>query len=253
MKKQMMILAFGLFCSVSSMAAEWGGISGQVVVSGKVPEPVLLHAKGAPIKDAAVCAAMDTYNEDILVDKDSKGLANVFVYLAKAPKSIHPDLKEPKESSVLFDQKGCAFMPHAMIVRKGQNVEVISSDSVAHNTHTYPVKNNAVNIVISPNTAKGSGFAVPCSVAERLPIQVKCDYHPWMIAYWMILDHPYAAITDKDGKFRIENMPAGDHELVIWHEKVGYLDRKYKASVKKDAVTELKVVTIDATKLTEKK
>jgi hypothetical protein len=140
-----------------------------------------------------------------------------------------------------------------MIVRKGQSVEVISGDAVAHNTHTYPIKNNAVNVVISPNKGKGMGEKVPCTVAERLPIQVKCDYHPWMIAYWMILDHPYAAITDKDGKFTIENLPAGDHELVIWHEKVGYIDRKFKASVKKDAVTELKAVTVDSKKFTEKK
>jgi hypothetical protein len=82
---------------------------------------------------------------------------------------------------------------------------------------------------------------------------VKCDYHPWMIAYWMILDHPYAAITDKDGKFTIENLPEGDHELVIWHEKVGYIDRKFKANVKKGAVSELKAVAVDAKKFTEKK
>lgn len=239
--------------SVSLHAAEWGGVSGQITVSGTVPERVLLHAKGAPIKDAEVCAAVDTYSEDVIVDKDSKGLANVFVYLAKAPKAIHPDLKEPKEATMLFDQKGCQFLPHCMIVRKGQSVEVISNDAVAHNTHTYPIKNNAVNVVISPNKGKGMGEMVPCTVAERLPIQVKCDYHPWMIAYWMILDHPYAAITDKDGKFTIENLPEGDHELVIWHEKVGYIDRKFKATVKKGAVSELKAVAVDAKKFTEKK
>ncbi|MFN8706155.1 MAG: hypothetical protein ACK50J_05695, partial [Planctomyces sp.] len=111
--------------SVSLHAAEWGGVSGQITVSGMVPERVLLHAKGAPIKDAEVCAVVDTYSEDVIVDKDSKGLANVFVYLAKAPKAIHPDLKEPKEATMLFDQKGCQFLPHCMIVRKGQSVEVI--------------------------------------------------------------------------------------------------------------------------------
>jgi plastocyanin len=252
MKKHVLGMLLGLLCTGSLTAAEWGGISGQVIVNGDVPERVLLHAKGAPIKDAEVCAAADTYTEDVIVDKDSKGLANVFVYLAKAPKEIHPDLKEPTAKTVLFDQKGCAFLPHALIVRKGQSVDVISSDGVAHNTHTYPVKNNAVNVVISPNTAS-PGTLVPCSLGERLPIQVKCDYHPWMIAYWMIVDHPYAAITDKDGKFKIENMPVGDHELVIWHEKVGYVERKYKVSVKKGAVAELKPVTLDVKKLTDKK
>ncbi len=31
------------------------------------------------------------------------------------------------------------------------------------------------------------------------------------------------ALTDKDGKFEIKNLPAGEHEFVFWHEKLRYL------------------------------
>ena len=249
MKKLVLAAVCGAVCSASAFADGWGGVSGQILLNGDVPEPVLLHAKGAPIKDATVCAVADTYSEEVVVDKDTKGIANVFVYLAKAPKSIHPDLVEPAEAKVIFDQKGCQFLPHALIVRAGQKVEVISGDAIAHNTHTYPIRNQAVNVLIAPNTPKGSGVDVDCTVGERLPIQVKCDYHPWMIANWLILDHPYAAVTDKEGKFTIEGLPEGSHELTIWHEKVGYVDRKYKVTVADGKVTELKPVQIDAAKL----
>ena len=252
MKRMWMAALCGLACTSGTIAADWGGISGQIVVTGKIPARILLHAKGAAIKDATVCAAADTYSDELIIDKESKGLANAFVYLAKAPKSIHPDLKEPAEKKVIFDQKGCAFLPHAMIVRAGQTVEVISSDSIAHNTHTYPIKNNAVNVLVAPNTPAGKGVDVACKLAERLPAQVKCDYHPWMVAYWMILDHPYAAITDKDGKFTIENLPDGDHEFVVWHEKMGYIERKYKAKVTGGTVSDLKPIEVPVAKLTAK-
>jgi hypothetical protein len=125
------------------------------------------------------------------------------------------------------------FTPHAMVVLGGQTVEVISSDSVAHNTHTYPLKNQAINVLVAADTSVGKGLAVDYKISESLPLKVACDFHPWMQAYWMVVDHPYAAVTDKDGKFSIPNLPVGDHEFRVWHERKGYLDRKYAVKVQK--------------------
>lgn len=224
MKKMMLVASLMLYCGVSAIAEDWGTISGQVVVTGEIPAPVLLHAKGAPVKDPAVCAAADTYKDDLIIDADSKGLANVFIYLQKAPKSIHPDLKKPDPAVLIFDQKGCMFSPHAMIVRCGQTVEVISSDAIAHNTHTNPIKNPPVNVLIAPNTPAGKGLAINYMLGDRLPVKVNCDFHPWMLAHWLVVDHPYAAVTDKDGKFSIPNLPVGEHNFIVWHERRGYFD-----------------------------
>lgn len=243
MKKMILSGILMLCCSVSAPAEDWGTISGQFVATGDIPAPELLHAKGAQVKDAAVCAAEDTYKDDLVIDADSKGLANVFIYLPKAPKSIHPDLKKPAPATVIFDQKGCMFSPHAMVVLGGQDVEVISSDPIAHNTHTYPLKNQAINVLVAANTPVGKGLVVNYKISESLPLKVACDFHPWMQAYWMVVDHPYAAVTDKEGKFSIPNLPVGDHEFRVWHERKGYLDRKYKVKVKKGD-NELKPVDV---------
>ncbi|MEZ6125260.1 MAG: hypothetical protein R3C49_19095 [Planctomycetaceae bacterium] len=61
---------------------------------------------------------------------------------------------------------------------------------------------------------------------------MKCDFHPWMMAYWLVLDHPYAAATDAEGNFTISNLPVGEHEFRIWHERAGYIDRKFMVNVK---------------------
>ncbi len=234
----------------SGIAADWGNITGKVVLKDDVPAPVLMHAKGANIKDGAVCAATDVFKDDLVVDKESKGIANVFVFLAKAPKSIHPDAATP-DPKVIFDQKNCIFKPHSLVVQAGQTVEVLNSDPIAHNTHTYPLRNQGVNILVAPNTAKGNGVDVATATRESLPHEVKCDFHPWMKAYWLVVDHPYAASTDDKGAFTIKNLPVGDHEFRIWHERAGWLDRKYKVTVKAGDNPELKPVEVELAQLEE--
>ena len=58
------------------------------------------------------------------------------------------------------------------------------------------------------------------------PFYIKCDVHPWMKAWIMVADHPYFAITDENGNFKIENVPAGEYEIVFWQEKLSNLPKK---------------------------
>ena len=48
--------------------------------------------------------------------------------------------------------------------------------------------------------------------AERTPGAVICDIHPWMSAWWMVLDHPYFAVTDAKGNYEIKNVPGRNPE-----------------------------------------
>jgi plastocyanin len=232
MKSLTTLLTFTLALAGFANADDWGTLKGKVVLKGDVPEKVLLHAKGEPgVRDGEVCAEIDVYKDDLVVDKDTKGIANVFIYLAKAPKKIHPESAKP-EPKVVFDQKNCIFKPHALVVQAGQTVEVLNSDSVAHNTHTHPLRNQAVNILVAPDTALGNGAQVATNTRENMPHQVKCDYHPWMMAWWLVVDHPYAAATNEKGEFEIKNLPVGEHEFRVWHERAGWLDRKFVVTVK---------------------
>lgn len=222
------LLAASLVSSGTARAQEFGSVSGQFVIEGDAPAPkfIIKGGKlvdgGAEPKDAAVCAEKDLENEGLLVDKETKGIANVFVFLQKAPATIHPDLKKPSKDEVVFDQKGCRFLPHALIVRTDQRVVVKSDDPVTHNTHTYPIRNAGENFSLPPNFRKG--VPLQFEAPEPLPIKVGCDIHPWMSAYWLVVDHPYAALTDKEGKFKIEKLPAGEYQFRVWHEKAGWVD-----------------------------
>ena len=39
----------------------------------------------------------------------------------------------------------------------------------------------------------------------------------------MVFDHPFFAVTGADGAFEIKGVPAGEQNLVLWQERVGYV------------------------------
>jgi hypothetical protein len=39
------------------------------------------------------------------------------------------------------------------------------------------------------------------------------------------MEHPFFAVTDTNGQFEIENVPAGTYTLKTWHEKLGELEQ----------------------------
>ena len=201
-----------------------GTLRGKVEFAGPFTPLPPLYLKGSDVKDKDVCAAVEAPNETILV-KDG-GLANVFIYLRKAPKGSSP----APEASLIFDQKSCVFKPHAMIARVGQTVKILNSDAVAHNTHTYGKKTVQFNSVVGENNAVG--VPMDYKQAEQEPIKVGCDIHPWMNAYHLPIDHPYAVVSGEDGSFEIKDLPAGKHEFKVWHEVGGLLEKALLVTIK---------------------
>lgn len=110
-----LLLCLSVFAQVHA-ADGWGSVKGKIQWKGDVPEVELQHRKGAVVKDGATCAAIDSPKQDLMVDPETKGIANIFIYLRKAPKNVHPDAKE-FEAQVVFDQKNCIFRPHTLLVR----------------------------------------------------------------------------------------------------------------------------------------
>jgi hypothetical protein len=230
---------------------EYGSVTGQFVLEGEIPRLMPLVEKGnMNINDPAVCSAADVPDDSLVVDRATKGIANVFVYLPKA-EQVHPRLKESAKKEVDFDQEGCRFIPHALVVRTDQVVRVKSNDNCTHNTKTNPRSNQPVNFILAANDR--TGVEVKNRLAEKLPIEVQCNVHNWMNARWLILDHPYGAVSDNEGKFTIADLPAGEHEFVVWQERVGYVERKYKVKVIAGKTTDLGKIKVPAERFADKK
>ncbi|MFM8217602.1 MAG: hypothetical protein ACKOJF_01615, partial [Planctomycetaceae bacterium] len=202
-------------------------LSGTVIYTDDFKPLAPLVKKGdGSVKDSAVCSAEEIPDESLVVGAN-KGIANVFIFLAKAPPGYKAEV--PKKE-VTFEQKGCRFVPHSLLVQVGQTVKILSRDPIPHSPLPFPLKNPRFSQSISP--VDRNGGELKYTQAEKLPIEVKCDFHAWMKAYHLILDHPFMAVTDVEGKFEIKNLPAGKHEFIVWHERKGYPERKFEVDAK---------------------
>ena len=157
-----------------------------------------------------------TIPESFIVD-ENLNFKNVLVYI----KNIDYSGGVPAEAVVL-DQKGCLYSPHVFGIMKGQELNIKNSDNTMHNIHSFPNVNKSFN--------SGHPQGVPdlkqsFSESEDFPFVIKCDVHPWMNAWALVLDHPYFAVTDENGNYKIENIPPGNYEVVVWQE---YFWGKYK-------------------------
>ena len=224
-------------------ASGFGTFKGRVLLTGSAsPLPPLVE-QGANIKDGEVCAAQPVPNEKLVVGPGN-GVANVFIYMVRAPRGGKDQAAHEPTDTPVFDQKGCVFIPHALVVRAGKPITVTSNDSVPHNVHTFPKKNNTFNDIV----AQGAQKQFTYNSAELEPVEVKCDFHTWMRAYQLPLDHPYGALTGEDGSFEIADLPVGEHEFRIWHEGK-LLDRGYKVTVSQDGEVVEKDIQFPAAQL----
>ncbi len=139
------------------------------------------------------------------------GLANVFVYLKDAKTA------PAAGDAPVMDQVGCMYEPYVMGVVTGQKFKVKNSDATLHNVHNTPrvTGNKEYNI---GQAVKGQMNDFSFDKSEIL-MRFKCDVHPWMFAYVGVVEHPYFAVTDKDGNFKISGVPDGNYTVVAYHQK----------------------------------
>ena len=260
-------LLIGVATGAFGNAAEkgYGTIKGKFVLKGDVPKPVFLIKGGKLVdggavpKDPKICAAKALRSDALIIDPRHKGIGNVFIYLRAKPRKVHPKLRKAPATKLEFDQVGCRFIPHTLFVRTGQTVLVKSNDNCSHNTHTVPFANEEENFTVTPKFRKGIPLKFESS--EPLPMKVKCDIHPWMNSFWLVLNHPYGAITvsvpdtkkKQDGSvigtFEIPLIPYGEYTFVVWHEEAGYITvntmNGLKVKVDKPIV-DLKTISVPA-------
>jgi plastocyanin len=230
-------------------AGGWGTFKGQIVFEGSPPPPQVLQEKGKAAKNPEACAVDGPIvAERLVVDSASKGVKNVLVYFPR-PTAVNDDAKKLfAGKSVVFDQKKCVFEPHVLGLMVGETVTLKSSDPVNHNVNVK-LKQSSFNQTIGG----GQSQNYPLAGAERTPGQVVCDIHPWMSAWWMVLDNPYITVTDEKGNFEIKNVPSGAQKVVVWQESVkngGFVTAPSgeEVSIKPDDTT-VKEFKIDSSKL----
>ena len=190
-----------------------GNITGKVTLKGTPPPEKEIPS----ITDAACSAGHTTPMKTRFYVVGSGGeLADTVVMLKGVPNAKSTGASA---APILIDQKGCEYVPYVGAVQTGQKILVKNSDQTMHNVHPSPV--NAAGGTKEENKAQFAGaadltFTFP--VPENF-LKFKCEVHPWMFSYVTVVDHPYFAVTGKDGGFTIKDVPAGKYKIVAMHRK----------------------------------
>lgn len=205
------VLTASLYVSLPASAAGKAParISGSVRFEGQRPgRPPRVKLSG----DCTYCRRFDIRQEDLLVSS-AGGLQNVAVFL----EGIRPSKVVPSAPPTIAEKR-CTFVPHVLTVTAGSKLTLHNQDPVLNTFHAVELSSGRTlfNIGMPNRDQRAHRRIRPTGV-----IQMRCDVHPWELAYIVSLDHPYHTVTDSSGRFILDHIPPGGYTLALWHETLG--------------------------------
>ena len=224
LNQKSMKLSFALLTAIGvagmAQVATAADITGTVTLSGTAPA----EREITPLENDGICGKMHdgkVFTAFYAVGAD-KGLADVVVMVKGLP-------AKPADAStapVVIDQKGCLYVPQFVAVQAGQKLVVKNSDPATvsmHNVHINPLapaNMEAFSTKISqPQMSGGADLTYIFPSGENF-MKFQCDVHNWMYAWVTVVDNQYFAVTGKDGKFTIKDVPPGKYTVTALHYKL---------------------------------
>lgn len=185
-----------------------GTIAGTIRYTGELP----------PSERVTLTDGQVILHNDVVVHAKTKGLRDVAVVLdwkTKVP-------ADAKTKPVLIDQRDQLFVPRVVTVQEGVKVRFENNDANNHGVSAESIHpENTFNLTTPAGQPYEHKFK-----AQKNPIPIGCSLHSWMRAHVIVAPHPYHAVTNAEGKFTIDRVPASKHSLLLVHP-----DTNHRATV----------------------
>ena len=197
---------------LSSAEQTGATLTGRVIFRGTVPPPNVVTVT----RDPTICGATRIL-QPLAVQSRTHGVWHAVVSLEGA--SLPPPTDPPEATAITNDH--CAFDPHVEATRVGQALEIGNRDPLLHNTHITIDTRTFFNVAMV-----AGGKPVKKVVKQPGLFNIRCDVHRFMQGYVVAFEHPYYTVTEANGDFRLVGVPPGRHQVTVWHETLGTLQRE---------------------------
>ena len=143
--------------------------------------------------------------------RDAQDRRRSVVYLETAPRGA---FEAPSDRHARMDQRNERFIPHVLAITAGTWVDFPNGDRTYHNVFSLS-KTKEFNL---GRYAAGHSESVKFDQAGI--VRVFCEIHSHMNAYILVFAHRFFAMTDDDGRYRIDGLPPGTYTLLVWNEAI---------------------------------
>jgi hypothetical protein len=155
-------------------------------------------------------------DESLIVGED-RGLANVVVWVRSRNVPVADPPEKDSLPPVQLRAVNGRLVPHVLVFWNVASLELVNDSGQATN---FNILGMQINMVV----ADGRRATVDARRRMSIPSSVRSNIHPWLNGYVLALDHPYFSVTGEDGRFKIVDLPAGKWDIVMWHERTGFLE-----------------------------
>ena len=110
------------------------------------------------------------------------------------------------------EQRNKEFFPHVLTVPVGSTVSFPNTDPVFHNVFSLS-STKRFDLGLYKQGSKDVSFN------KAGVVHVLCNLHASMSSYVVVHEEPYAAVTDRTGRFHFRDLPPGRYRVRVWHER----------------------------------
>jgi plastocyanin len=143
--------------------------------------------------------------------RDAQDRRRSVVYLETAPRGA---FDAPEARHARMNQRNERFIPHVLAITAGTWVDFPNKDRTYHNVFSLS-KTRPFNL-----GRYAAGHSESVQFDQPGVVRVFCEIHSHMSAFILVFAHRFFALTDDDGRYRIEGVPPGTYTLVVWNEAI---------------------------------
>jgi plastocyanin len=114
-------------------------------------------------------------------------------------------------SHAAIEQRDREFIPWMTVVQTGTSVDFPNNDTVRHHVYSFSEPKRFEIKLYAGKPGQPIVFDKPGQV------DIGCNIHDWMEAHVLVVETPYFARTDADGRATVAGVPAGRYRLRVWH------------------------------------